>query len=149
MNLRKLCSPRLALGAALLLGIAGTTGAQVVTIPWTTASFKGSIEIHAFASHGNCTAAYTVPTNVKFRITTLLLDSFGSSTPLAFQYLCSGVGHCTTLRSLYITAPVGSTLSVDFTSGIMINPGESIYFCNLASVNSPTSWSIYGFSYTS
>jgi hypothetical protein len=140
-------SLRVILGFAALVGSAVTANSQVINIPWAV-TFKGSVELRGYPSDGTCLNVYTVPSGKKMRITDFALDAYGWTAPLSYQYICSGTPTCAVARSAYMTAPVGTTLTTNFSTGIALASGETLSVCNYSGTGRPTSWTFHGFLYT-
>lgn len=133
--------------AALCFVICTSASAQIVNIPFAS-TFKGSIELRAYPSDGSCLNVYTVVAPNKLRITDYTLDSYGATTAQPYQYICTGKPNCAVARSAYMTAPAGATLAQSFTTGILVNSGDTLSVCNFSGTSRPASWTFHGFLYT-
>lgn len=149
MNIRKVHSTtRRRIGLGMTLGLAaGMAVGQNVTIPWPTVTYKGSLEIRGYPNDNTCIQLYTPPAGLKLRVTSFLLDSYGSTVPVRYQYICTGKPVCSAARSAYITAPPNATMPVTLTSGILVDAGDTLSVCNYGGVEKVTSWTFYGFLY--
>lgn len=136
----------LACTAGLMAGMSVSASAQILSIPLNVA-FKGSVEIRGYPGDNSCIQLYTPPAPYKLRLTDLSLDSYGSTTAIPYQYICSGKPVCSAARSSYITAPASSTLVQNFTTGILINTGETLSVCNYGGIGKLTSWTFHGVLY--
>jgi len=143
--------PRLfAILCVLVSSVAATrANAQVMTFK-APGKFLSRVEIRGYPSDSSCLNVYTVPTiptNVKLLVTDYSLDSYGSPSPLPYQYICSGTPTCSVARSAYMTAPVGTMVVQSLTTGIALVAGETLSVCNYAGIGRPPSWTLRGFLY--
>jgi len=146
MNPRIVASTLVGTTALAALVIVGSAGAQTLSIPLNV-QFKGSVEIRGYPSDQSCLQLYSPPSPYKLRVTDMTLDSYGSTTAIPYQYICSGKPTCSSARSAYITAPAASTLAQSFTTGILVNAGETLSVCNYGGAGKTTSWTFHGVLY--
>ena len=137
-----------AAASCLVAGLFFATAAQAqtLTIPFN-GQYKATVEIRGYPGDGTCVQVYSPPSPMKLRIVDMTLDSYGSTTSIPFQYICSGSPTCTTARSAYITAPGGGTFAQSFAAGINIAAGQTLSVCNYGGSGKLTSWTFHGILY--
>lgn len=128
-------------------GLVSAANAQTPTLSFPN-RHKANVEIRGYPADGSCLQLYTPPSPYSLAITDLSLDSYGSTTPAPFQYICTGTPSCSNPRSAYITAPGGNTLVQNFSAAIIVENGQTLSVCNYNGGGKTTSWTLHGVLYT-
>lgn len=143
-------SARAAFGVSLLLAaLCAVPGAQAQTptMPFP-GRYENAVEIRGYPGDNSCLQLYTPPAPYSLAVTDLSLDSYGSTTPIAYQYICTGKPVCSAARSSYMTAPAGNTMVQNWSTAMIVKAGDTLSVCNYGGIGKITSWTFHGVLFT-